>query len=696
MSKGNGIFEYADPKKRGDSEKFYKISLIVDQKRSYEDYWEPDLKRYVINARALWGINYGMWPQAVIDELKSQNRTPKTFNVLLDKAETFIGSVLGNGYDIRYSPTVGKMDSLILKLQDMYYSDKKDMFWELSEMEALLDSSCGVGFESMIVSDRNHPFGNIAFRRRNPRRVLMNPSWKTQDVYDLHDWFTWGRFTVREIFELFPNVSDRLRSLREREKIEVTNYGIQEGVAHYKDPEAKWEDTHVVIEQHWIEKKSRQWEYDRRNMCFFPETYYEFHSGEDISEKMKYVRKMGLSQDDISLRIETKTTKYIRAICPSLDAELLLLDNEDLIQCGNVNLFPVGIKMDGQYQGLVDRLFDVNKAINEYEMTMDTIHKRGAKDSVIMDELLAGNDGEKKAEIERKWSENGKIIWAAAGTLSELGPTAGIKEIPKSTVGNDIFRREDSLLNMADKLSKVSAAEEARTQFAGEPNKMFENKIAIGKIGKLFYTKIYENHQKAKALSYAKQAKYTYAGIEREFASKDGGEAIKINTRKKNETGGVEIYDDISMLPDVKVSVSLARDGIDIRTELRQDFSDILNVINQDPNDRALKLDLLGAIMDTLTLPDEEKEGFKNTLELLQIQARLSVVASIKQMQAIVQPQPQQAPSAGGQVLQNIMENRGISPEQAQGEVPQQKTNIMPDESDIVQGTPQAAGMVSR
>jgi hypothetical protein len=223
---------------------------------------------------------------------------------------------------------------------------------------------------------------------------------------------------------------------------------------------------------------------------------------------------------------------------------------------------------------------------------------------------------------------------------------------------------------------------------------MFENKIAIGKIGKLFYTKIYENHQKAKALSYAKQAKYTYAGIEREFASKDGGEAIKINTRKKNENGEVEIYDDISMLPDVKVSVSLARDGIDIRTELRQDFSDILNVINQDPNDRALKLDLLGAIMDTLTLPDEEKEGFKKTLELLQIQARLSVVESIKKMQAFVQPQPQQASSAGGQVLQNIMENRGVSPEQAQGEVPQQKTNIMPDESDIVQGTPQAAGMV--
>jgi hypothetical protein len=680
------MFEPLKVDSRKEPEKYQKIMTLIRQKDSYARYWESDLNRYTVNARSLWGINFGMWPQVVIDELQSKKRNPRTFNLLLDKAETFIGSVMGNGYDIRYSPTSGKMDSLVLKLQDMYYSDKKEMFWEHSEMEALLDSTCGVGFQSMYISSKNHHLGNIAWARRNPRRILMSPSWKTSNVDDLHDWMTWGKFSVEEILDLFPVHSKRLEDLRDKEKTDSINHGVQQGIVGYKDSQEKWSDLHTVYELHWIERKREQWEYDKKNGCMFPDTSFPFHSDEDISEKMKYVQRNGLSQDDISLRVRTKTTKYIRAICPTLDAELMLIDDPDLIQCGNVNLFPIGMKMDGQYQGLVDRMIDLNRSFNEYQTTMDSIHRQGAKQGVILDKALSGSDGELEAQIEARWSEDNPLIWVAEGSTSDLGSSGGMLKLPQSMISADIFKREESLLNLSDRLSKVSAAEDSRSQYAGEPNKMFENKIAVGKIGKWYYSKLYELFQKEKAAAYAVQAKYTYSGEQREFGKKDGKETFQINKKVNNAvTGRMETYDDISLLPKIKVSTTLSKDGIDIRSQLRDDLSSVLQSVSVDPNDRLIKLGALRMIFGTITLPDEDKESFDNTIELMEFQARLQLVAGIKQLMSVLQPQPG--------------DNQGALPGMSKGsespEIPQQISNKNSTEEQTFKGTPQGQ-MVSK
>lgn len=671
------MFKQVDYKNRKDVSKFEKIQRVTRQRDNYEHYWERDLQRYQTNAKAMWGIDYGMWPQVVVEELKRRKMNPKTFNVTLDKVETFIGSVMGNGYDIRFSPTTGKLDSLVLKLQDMYYSDKKEMVWEHAEMEALLDAACGVGYISMFVSSKNHHLGNISFKRRNPKRTLLSPSWKSSDLNELHDWMTWGKFSVKEIKEFFPNTSARLDELYEQEKRDNINYGINPGILDYKDANEKWNDLHTVIELHWVEKKRAEWEYDKKNGCMFPETGEKFHSDKDIAEKMKYVQKMGLTQDDITLRLRTNTIKYIRAICPTLDAELMLLDDPDLIQCGNVNLFPIGMKLDGQYQGLVDRIIDPNRALNEYEMMMDMIHKRGPKEAVVLDKALAGGDQQLEDEIEEAWAQDG-IIWVAEGTTSDLGPTGGVLKLPRATITADYFRREEGLLSLTDRLSKVSPAEEARTEFAGEPNKTFENKIAIGKINKWFYSKIYELFQRERAIAYARQAKHTYSGDEREFGIKDGKETFKINKRVVNpETGVTEIHDDISMLPDVKVSVYLSRDGIDIQSQLRSDVSNILQSVAQDPNDRPIKLDMLQIVIGTIPLPDEEKEVVQKDIELLQLHSRLSVAAAIKQMMAVLNPQPQAIPI------------NGRTEEGPKSQAPQQKSLRSPTEEESLVGTAQ-------
>jgi hypothetical protein len=675
------MFETIKQDKRTDQDKFQKIMALVQQKDSYARYWEPDLTRYTVNARSLWGINYGMWPKVVIDELQSKNKNPRTFNLMLPKAKAFIGSIMGNGYDIRYAPTSGNIDSLVLKLQEMYYSDKKEMFWEHSEMEAILDSTCGVGFESMYVSSKNHHLGNIAWVRRNPRRILMNPSWKSSNIDDLHDWITWGKFTIEEIFDIFPLHNDRLKELMKREIRDKTiNYGVNKGIEKYTDPQQKWDDLHTVYELHWIERKREQWEYDKKNGCMFPDTSFSYHSDEDIAEKMRYIQKNNLEQDDISLRIRIKTTKYIRAICPTLDAELMLIDDPDLIQCGNANLFPIGIKMDGQYQGLVDSMIDPNRSYNEYQTTMDMIHSNGGKQGIVVDKGLFDGDDELQSDFEARYSQDNPLLFAAMGTTELLGSNGGILKLPQATISADIFRREEGLLNLMDRVSQISAEEDSRSQYAGQANKMFENKILAGKIGKWYDSKSYELHQKEKAAAYAKQAKYTYAGEQREFGGKDGKETITINKKVRNEnTGTYETHDDISLLPEIKVSLILSRDGVDIRSQLREDLSSAIQAVSVDPNDRVLKLGFLRGIIKTISFPDEEKEDFDNTIELMLFQARLQLAVSIKQLMAVLQPSP-------GQIQGQLP---GTQSNQQEQKVPQQISNKVPTEEQTFQGTPQ-------
>jgi hypothetical protein len=679
-----------DPSQRLDQTTHKRVLWLEEQRQRYEQFWQPDLERFTINARALWGLNYGQWSAAAVQKLLDEGRRPQTYNILLDKAETFIGSVIGNGFEPRYSPAQGEIDSLTLKLQDMYYSDKSLMVWKMAELECLLDSSCGVGYESIWISDKFHSLGNIAFVKRNPRRILLDPSWKDSDPDNLRSYFTWTRMSVDEIMYTFPVQSERLKDLRARELRDGINYGENIGIADYQTAAQKWDDAHLITEFHWIDKKKRQWEYDKKNHCDFPETNYPFHSKEDLNLKMRYVQMMGLSQNDITFVTQNKVTKYIQAVCPSLDAEIKLIDGKDIVQVGNCNLFPLGMKMEGQYQGMVDRMIDLNRSINKGEMNIEDIQQRSAKGFFLLDKALTGGDPELEADIENAWNDAGGRAWVSEGSTADLGQHGGVIEMSPSRVSNDIFTQQQRRYSLADKFSKVPAAMESRTEFAGEPNSMFENKVAVGIIGQRFYMELFEMHKMRKAMAYARQAKITYSGATREFGGMAGQKPFKINRKKENfETGKMEILDDIGCLPEMKVTMIPSKDGINIRSQLRSDYSVILQAVQADPNNRLLTLAVLDAVLETTPLPDESKESFKRAIKLLQMQAALMVAASIKATQAQMNPMPQ---NAGQQLVAGAQQRAGLPQPPMEGNpenVSQQSSTRNMTDEEMRIGTPQ-------
>jgi len=680
MSKAKTYFtKYAGVQ---DQDVWRRTNWIKRQFDRYEQYWSPDLEMAIRNARMYWHVNFGQWPWYVVEKLRLQGRRPPTFPIIPDKIETLVGSFLSNGFDIKYEPMNGKITSLTQKVQDMYFSDKHNLDWDSSEIMCLLDSFIKVGYERMTVSDMIDPFGNIGWEHPNPRHIYLDPAWKSIYTRDLMNYFMWDGLTVAEIKRIYPKSSERLDERYLREMREGVDYGYNYGaVPRWKSIEDKWAGGRFkVIEFHSLQLTDRMYEWDKVNHCWFPGTGFKPGTKEDRQVKLEYAQKNQLTQDDIVLLKQKKRTKVIEAICPEIDKELYLEKGPDIIQTDNVNLYPVGIRYNGQYQGIVDRLYDIQIAYNKGEMIMQDIFMRSSKGAFILDRALAGGDPELEKQIESAWNDPAARIWVDEYATERL-PKGGIVELPTSSIPPDGFKLNDRYADMADRFSKVPAAADSRSESGKESGKLFKYKLEVGMVGQKYLLKNYERQKKDKAIAYLKQAKISYAGVPRTFGKSNGKEVFSINQEFTDEfTGEKSIIDDISTLAEMSVIAIPSRSGINLRQQIRETAEGLMDR-TEDPLIHAI---FMSHIALTSELGEEEKEEARYAFDLIKTESALMKAVNIQDMTLRL---------SQGKMQEEKMAAKtgGIPPGMGGGEPPppQQITEGVPSEEDMKRGTPQ-------
>lgn len=684
MANKKNYGKYATPITHSlDSEKYERIRWLQAQFVRHEDYWQSDIERYIRNARMYWHVNFGQWPQFVIDKLKDQGRRPPTFPIIPDKLETLVGSFLANGFDMKFEPMDGKIDSLTMKIQDMWFSDKYNLDWESAEISCLLDSHIMVGYERMKISDQIDAFGNIAWETINPRHTYIDPGWKTDYTRDLKNYFLYDVKTATQIINTYPNHSEHLRALKQREEREGVDYGYNYGGApRYRTIDEKWASGHKVIEFHHMVESVGWWEYDKKNQCWFPDTGFKPNSKDDRQAKIQYIQMMGIEPDDITMLKRKKKEKRIEAICPDIDSTLFLVSGKDIIQTNNVNLYPLGIRFHGQYQGIVDRLYDTQLAINKGEMTIQDIQQRSAKGAFLLDRALTGGDPELEKQIEQAWNDPAARIWVDEDSLSGAKGRM-IQELPFSPPSGDLFNQTNRMYDMADRFSKVPAAQDSRTESSTESGKLFRYKVEVGMVQQKYLLKFYERHKRDKAEAYIQQAKITYAGVPRTFGKVGGKETFEINVSAMDMGSGRKIVlDDISKLPRMKVIIIPSRSGINMRSEIRSQMLEYMGLI-ADPNDRILRLIFLEQAFATGEFTDEVKEETRRAIEMLKMEAALMTAGNIQDAKNRLMGASAQADKMMQQL--NLGQQQPLQEEKA----PQQMSFEEPKKQIMMEGTNQ-------
>jgi hypothetical protein len=640
----------------------------------YEEYYEADMRRIARNQRFAWGLNFGQWPAYVVEKLQAQGRRPPTLNVLGKKIQSQIGSFMSNDFDVRYAPINGKVDSLTQKLQDMFYSDKNNLMWKVPESIALRDMfGAGVGYERMVISDQFDEMGNISWEAINPMHVYLDIGWKGGDVSKIRHYFEWGMFYPSEIAEMFPNVGSKIDDLKEREETDGVDCGeYHGGPTPYGTTEDKWGSAHKVIIFHSVKIVERWWEYDLLNQCNFPETGYEPQSDEDKAAKTEYIKMMGLNPArDICTRKQIRRVKYIEVICPTIDSELFLVDGKDRVQTNNCNIYPLGDCYNGQFKGTTDDLYDLQVMLNKGEMNIDDIQTRSAKGAFLLDQALAAGDVNKMREIEANWNNPAARMWVDEGSTSELGPHGGVIPLPGVAPTPDMFKQNDRRLDLIDRLSMVPSAMDSRTESSGESGKLYQSKVQVALVGQRYQLDIFENHKRNKSRAYLIQAKITYKGFPRTFARSQPGDTFTVNKPIEGPDGTMYVMDDISKLPDMLVSIVPSKSGVNVRTELRTQYAESLQLL-VDPADRLARLCVLSALYETYELPEETKQEISMAFQMLKTNAAMveamNNMAMRQKMQTMSSPQ-QQIP---------------------QEEPPQQQISQgQPTREEAVEGTPQ-------
>lgn len=653
-----------------DETKFSRHRFIESMFQRYEEYYRNETYRMIHNQRMYWGINFGQWPAYAVEKLITQGRKPPTFNIIAKKIEGQIGSFLSNGFDMKYITKNGDNAEWGLHLYDMSCADRNNLDWETSTVISLRDMHCMVGYERMTISEKyDSDFGNIAWEPLPPNHVYISPSWKSPYASDIENYFEYSMLSVEQICNMYPRIADELKVQREREYIDGINFGeYSAGPSRYKSVEEKWGDWHKVITFHSIVKQERMWEYDLVNRNTFPETGFDAGTEDDKAAKTAYMQKMGLTPDDVTQVRQIKKIKRIEAICPTLNSELFFASGKDRVQTNNCNIYPLGNNFYGQFRGVVDDLEDTQVNFNKAKMTIEDVMMRTAKGAVILDSALTGGDDRVREQIESQWNNPAARIWVDEGSTLELGPHGGIVELPAHPPTPDMFQQTTQTLELADWLSTMPAAMDSRTESSSESGKLYQSKVQVGLISQKYGMKIWERHEREKAQAYILQAKITYAGYPREFKKIGKGDSLILNQPGIDVSGRRVILNDISVMPEMTVISTPSPSGINLRTELRSQFTETLNIL-QDPNDRLLKLICLKNVFNTQDMPQDDREEVKKACELL-----ITVTAMGLAMQA--------------QQLKAQMAQMG-TPQQQPDQQQQQITDGSFDKSKAIQGTPQ-------
>ena len=498
----------------------------------------------------------------------------------------------------------------------------------------------------MKIDKSENPFGNIGWESLNPRHILLDPAWKTNNVNDLKNYIVFNDLLPTQIIELYPEAADKLLKQMDFDKAEdKVDFGTNNGaVDDHSAWEKKWGSYQRVIEFHSITTRQGWWEWDKKNGCFFPDTGYKQDSNEDKMSKLVYIQTHGLGANDVAMVPRTWHEANIETCVPTLSNAVFLSKGLDPVQTGNVNLYPLGIRYNGQFQGVVvDRLYDLQIAINRGEMNRQDVMTRSAKGAFLLDEALAGGDESKKAIIEQEWNSPSARIWVDEGTTKNLGPNGGIVPLPLSNVSFDQVNALSNYHDMSDRFSKVPASMDARQESAKESGKLFQSKYNAGLIAQKFLMKIVEQHKKDKAFAYYDQAKILYSNGTRVFAGTKSGKPIVINTTNDDKF-------DLASIPRLKISVVPSPNGVSVRNEQRNEIGEILSLL-VGPNDQLMKSVQLKRLFTLAEMPDKDREEMMRAAEMTVLANAFDLQARIAQSQGMIaQSAPQQAPlPPGGQ-----------------------------------------------
>jgi hypothetical protein len=637
-----------------------RITWIRNEFDRYVDYFAESRTREDSNWRMFSGYDYGQWDEEAVGKLQEEGRHVPQYNFIRNKIQGLAGSIVRNWFDIDFVPTNGKYDDLTLILKEMLYSDKEELDWNASYLQAVIDGLVFRGVEEMIISDRYNPLGNIGFERVLPGHILFDPNWVTNSGWDIRRAFKATYMTPEEIKQKYKTKSEMIDSRIQMMAMTGSTFDLGDDDHGYPQQQLNtlYGNKYRVIEYHHLEQETVTRELAVADGVEIPD------GPEEYKRQWVIANQIDMSDGVIEIKRDVNTY-YVTSTCPELEIAEMLEDSKSIIQIGRLPFFVWSAgRINGVDGGIVDLVADLQQTINKRESLIDHMITVNANGGHGVDPDMFDND-ESQIQDYIKNSNNPAYRWKTAAGFTAGGRT-GFVVPPRSPFPSDIINEINRMWDMGDRISGQPASADGRSESSHETGILFQRKQMQAEISNAYMAKGLEQYWNEKGEAYMLLAKDLYSGVYREFTlygkipNQDGKSqnegTIAINVGVETQDG-TKIVNDISTLPRHKVIVSMSPEGTSLRQAKLAINAELLQYTPPEfPGMKALIIQNILKSMDGVSEADrKEMEAvhaleLTNAIEMIKTNTmnskfqQMQISGNMQQMQNPQPPQQQQKP----------------------------------------------------
>lgn len=604
------------------------------------------------------GFGKSQWSTTAKSKLQERGNITPQINLSKGKIKRLAGSIVKNYFNVSFVPVSSTETELTRTLNDLFLSDSNTYDYSKSYMGCVIDALIHQGIEQMVTTTRYDPLGSIKFERIMPGHVIIDPSWKSDDTWDITEVFKLAYLTPPEIVAKYgfknPNIQSEIDTIL-KDGIIYDDDTENESTAH-STLQARYGQKYRIIERHYLESTAEVIKFAKVDGQDI-----DIPNGEQEQEEFfSLLEAGGIVPEVISRRVERRTYK-VQSSCRELSPFKLLEDAESDIQIGRLPFFPLSSdRYGGTNSGVMALLEDVQKLLNGREASIDDVIATSATGAYLFDPILTGNNDVLTQRAIEDMHKPDAVIKTAPGMLASGRQM--IMPIARQQFPGELYQEVQRMAGYFDALSGQTATLDGMQESSQDTGVLFARRALQSEIALTALTKCLESHQKDKFEAWMLYAKVLYSGAYREIGVEEAN-PIALNEREYGETGEViAVHNDLSELPRHKVIITPSKDGLTVREVDRARSIELLQYI-QSPIKRVL---LEQQALETLDNSIKDKTQLReyNDLELA------VAVATMENNLASMQAATAQARL---QVEQMDMQNEQMAQQMqapAEGEVP--------------------------
>jgi hypothetical protein len=626
---------------------------------------------------AYFSINNGQWERSKLLKLKAEDRDARSFDIIGPKVDTLAGSLIAELPDMDWLPIEGGRTSLTESLRESWYDDKELTNSEYELMLAIRDGLVHIGWVQ-LVECRKYGKPVIGLKRIMPGFFIPSAYWIQESDRDMEVGFKTGYLTPDQLKFKFKaksvEIDEAIRLIRTR--------GHQELPSNAYDMRRRYigriADHYQVIEKHWVDhvETSRlvgaKIDNNTGNVKFVP-----FPITTDRQQLEHFAAVNEVEWETVEEVPYTDDIHRVDTIVPDLDRSIVLEDG------GKSKLQPKGLpfyhfttsRFNGRNKGVVAAMLDPQRTINERESLVTELISKANGGSDLVDENIFKDDKDR----ERFIKNSNKPGYKHFGDFSQSKHGTPVIKVGSNQYPSQVLDQIDRMWQTVfPMVSRVSDSMSAITE-SGKSGVLFDREIQINRIGNLLMDKGIKRLMDHIGEGYYFQYPITYAGIEREITSRDGGRKIKINERYVDDSGRPMIKNAVAHMPLCKTLVTESTSSATYQMRYRFIYNDLLKEINPETNLEHYNF-VFNKFMATLDLPEKDKAELEALNRMMETKSKMRFVQDITGIHAGTKVASLEAANADMQLMQIMgqMQALGIQG-QAQPAIPEQINDATDD-----------------